>query len=244
MKLTNNVFEALIHPLSNTDFFTDYFEKKYHHASLQSPLTEFDLEKFEKLLWSHEKELADRIRLNKAGEEAHYIRDREGMDRYGWIMQHVREGYTVIFNGIESIDPGAAGIVLALNDVFHGPTSVNAFLTPPGVQGFLPHFDTHDVFVYQVEGSKKWNLYKGELSLPMDEQIYLVDQETLGEPLASYELEPGDVLYVPRGVIHGANTTNAHSLHLTIGIRPLLKVDYLKLVLDVLSREDPDFRKS
>ncbi len=244
MKPLYNVLEALIRPLHQDVFFADYFEKNHFHTSLQDSLINFDLEKFENLLWSHENELSDRLHLNRKGEEIHYIRDREGMDSFGWVMKHFREGCTVIFNGLETLDPEAAKIALALNDVFHGPTSVNAFLTPPGAQGFLPHFDTHDVFVYQVEGQKVWDLYEGKLRLPMDDQIYLVDQAKLGKPIASYKLQIGDVLYIPRGMIHGAKTTAEHSLHLTIGIRPLLKVDYLKSLLDVLSREDADFRKS
>ncbi len=32
------------------------------------------------------------------------------------------------------------------------PLQINAYLTPPGSQGFATHYDTHDVFVLQVDG--------------------------------------------------------------------------------------------
>lgn len=35
----------------------------------------------------------------------------------------------------------------------------NAYLTPPGAQGFAPHWDDIDAFVLQVEGEKRWRLY-------------------------------------------------------------------------------------
>ena len=33
---------------------------------------------------------------------------------------------------------------------------INAYITPPENQGFAAHYDTHDVFVLQVSGSKRW----------------------------------------------------------------------------------------
>ena len=39
-------------------------------------------------------------------------------------------------------------------------------LTPEGAQGFDPHFDTHEVFVLQVEGHKHWRLYGPGRVLP------------------------------------------------------------------------------
>jgi hypothetical protein len=78
----------------------------------------------------------------------------------------------------------------------------------------------------------------------MDNQIYLIDQEKLAEPSESYVLQPGNVLYIPRGFVHGAHTEDNYSMHLTIGIRPLLGVDYLRSMLEVLSQEHTAFRKS
>ena len=36
----------------------------------------------------------------------------------------------------------------------------NAYLTPPYGQGYLPHWDNHEVFILQVMGSKRWNIEK------------------------------------------------------------------------------------
>lgn len=33
------------------------------------------------------------------------------------------------------------------------------YLTPPGSQGFAPHYDDIEAFVIQLEGQKQWKLY-------------------------------------------------------------------------------------
>ena len=33
------------------------------------------------------------------------------------------------------------------------------YLTPPGTQGFAPHYDDIEAFVIQLEGKKHWKLY-------------------------------------------------------------------------------------
>jgi len=34
-----------------------------------------------------------------------------------------------------------------------------SYLTPPGTQGFAPHYDDIEAFVLQLEGKKHWSLY-------------------------------------------------------------------------------------
>ena len=38
--------------------------------------------------------------------------------------------------------------------------------------GFKAHFDTHDVFVLQIEGCKRWTLYDTPIELPLRGQEY------------------------------------------------------------------------
>ena len=34
------------------------------------------------------------------------------------------------------------------------------YLTPPGTQGFAPHYDDIEAFVLQLEGKKHWKVYQ------------------------------------------------------------------------------------
>ena len=46
-----------------------------------------------------------------------------------------------------------------LQDHFQNMVGANIYLTPPGTQGFAPHYDDVEVFMLQLEGKKHWKLY-------------------------------------------------------------------------------------
>ena len=110
---------------------------------------------------------------------------------------------------------------------------MNLYLTPAGAQEFRAHMDGHEVFVLQLDGPKRWEVYKPNYRLPLESRI--ADGE-LGKAVLSPELEPGDLLYIPRGFIHRAHTTDASSLHLTIGVQSWRWVDVLHRAVDALRR--------
>ena len=98
-------------------------------------------------------------------------------------------------------------------------TGCNVYLTPPDSQGFSPHFDDIDAFVLQLEGKKLWKVYpprsEGEMLPRFSSPNF--EQGEIGEPTLEAVLEPGDLLYMPRGTVHQACCVpGAHSLHVTI----------------------------
>lgn len=46
-----------------------------------------------------------------------------------------------------------------LQEYFGTMAGANLYLTPPGSQGFAPHYDDIEAFVLQIEGRKHWKLY-------------------------------------------------------------------------------------
>ena len=46
-------------------------------------------------------------------------------------------------------------VLAGLEGYFRAVIGCNAYLTPPGSQGFAPHSDDIDAFVLQMEGSKR-----------------------------------------------------------------------------------------
>jgi hypothetical protein len=95
------------------------------------------------------------------------------------------------------------------------------YLTPPNSRGLATHYDTHDVFVLQAGGSKHWRLYGSPVKLPLSFHKWTRSSE-IGDPIEEFDLEAGDLLYIPRGFLHDAATNAAVSLHLTIGSHPIL----------------------
>lgn len=106
-----------------------------------------------------------------------------------------------------------------LQEQFGSMAGSNVYLTPPNSQGFAPHYDDIEAFVLQLEGRKLWRVYRPRVP---NEELALTSspnfsQEDLGEPVLQTVLEPGDLLYFPRGFIHQAECQDGvHSLHLTV----------------------------
>ncbi|PWN01989.1 cupin [Nocardioides silvaticus] len=129
------------------------------------------------------------------------------------------DGATIVFQGVHRYWQPLTELVAELELELGHPCQVNAYLTPPGAQGFAVHSDSHDVFVFQTAGSKQWEVH-GE-----DGPEELV-------------LEPGLSLYLPTGTPHAARTQESVSLHVTLGInqltwRGLLERTVAKVLADV-----------
>eukprot|EP00095_Tigriopus_kingsejongensis_P010057 maker-scaffold99_size374999-snap-gene-2.25 protein:Tk10057 transcript:maker-scaffold99_size374999-snap-gene-2.25-mRNA-1 annotation:"nucleolar protein 66" len=111
-----------------------------------------------------------------------------------------------------------------LQEFFGSMVGANIYLTPPGTQGFAPHFDDVEVFILQLEGKKHWRLYEPRTAnekLPRFSSTNF-SQAEIGEPILDIVLEAGDMLYMPRGTIHqGDCFPDVHSLHITISCHQL-----------------------
>lgn len=132
------------------------------------------------------------------------------------LMRLHDEGATIVLQGLQRYWTPVSDLLAGLELELGHPCQANAYLTPPGAQGFAVHSDSHDVFVMQTHGTKLWEIH-GE-----------------GGP-GELLLEPGVVAYLPTGTPHAARAQEAVSLHLTIGINQLTWRQLVsRLVLDVL----------
>jgi hypothetical protein len=120
----------------------------------------------------------------------------------------------------------------------------NAYLTPPHARGFPAHFDAHDVFVLQLEGTKHWSVYPPAMAAPLPDQWFPVHGKPLGLPLYEVALQAGDLLYIPRGYVHEARTSTCASLHLTVGVDALTWLDLLASALTGVGMRLASFRQS
>jgi hypothetical protein len=78
------------------------------------------------------------------------------------------------------------------------------------------HSDTHDVFVFQTHGTKRWEVHhpRGERPCSHDDHA---DDCHVDDVL----LRPGLSMYLPTGTPHAARAHDHASLHVTIGINQL-----------------------
>jgi Cupin superfamily protein len=138
------------------------------------------------------------------------------------VRNDFADGYTIILGGVERYVRAIASLAHSIEVELNYPIQVNAYITPPTTQGLVPHYDDHDVFFLQIHGSKMWRLYDGpdvparEMQ-PEKNRTVAIDGLPL---LADLCLEVGDVLYLPRGQVHAAQTNSEPSAHLTVGLHP------------------------
>ncbi|EDQ90497.1 uncharacterized protein MONBRDRAFT_31896 [Monosiga brevicollis MX1] len=149
------------------------------------------------------------------------------------LARALREGFTLQFYSVNYWDPNIASLALELSE--HGillPVNANLYITPGGTSvSLVPHTDYQCSLMVQLAGVKRWRLWKmPEIMLPVSANMIrgrdtddLVASEELGEPYMDVLLQPGDILYVPRGVLHATSTPEGDhpSMHLTVGMEAM-----------------------
>jgi ribosomal protein L16 Arg81 hydroxylase len=140
-------------------------------------------------------------------------------------------GATVVLQALHHTHPPLGAFCRLLEAELEQPVQANAYFTPRGSQGLPVHHDTHDVFCLQVA------VYEPALELPLRDQRYRPELGEPGEPLLDLVLEPGDMLYMPRGWLHQALTSDEDSLHLTIGVSVYTWLDAVRAALESCADE-------
>lgn len=160
------------------------------------------------------------------------------------LYQEYRDGSTMVLNALHQRWPPLAELCRSLSAEFSAAFQVNVYLTPPGSQGLPTHYDTHDVFVLQVQGRKHWRLYESPVPLPLAGQPYRKEETEPGALVEEFDLSPGDLAYLPRGTMHDAATGDALSLHLTVGANTITWASVLLGAVESLIERDARFRES
>ncbi len=167
------------------------------------------------------------VRLVKEGSEippSSYVRTvslgsewlRDVIDA-GRVYDAFQQGATIVLQGLQRYWEPIVRFARDLELELTHPVQVNAYVSPPGARGLGVHYDTHDVFVLQVNGSKRWNVHERAAEFPLAHQrsktIPIAEQS-----LILAELKAGESLYIPRGYLHEAIATSEISVHLTVGM--------------------------
>lgn len=160
------------------------------------------------------------------------------------VYQLFENGATITLAYLDTVVETLAAFGRNLEREFSFPFQTNVYLTPARAQGAKHHFDSHDVFVLQIAGSKRWTTYGTPVKLPLRGQDFDVSVHERGEPTLEFELEAGDCAYIPRGVVHDARSGETTSLHITVGVLQWTWTDLLLEAIADVSLTDPAFRQS
>lgn len=234
----------MLHPVGVDTFLDEIWATSHHHIQRCRPGY------FDKLLpgpsavdvlLGHVQPEPSAVRLVKGGEDkdpASYRRADGGLDPVR-VRDGLAGGYTIVVNGVERYLRTIASLSHSIEVELNFPTRVNAYATPPKSTGFVPHYDPHDVLVLQIEGSKTWHV-SDAAAVPPHEIQRRKGVGTAGLTSSTdVTLKPGDVLYLPRGQVHSAETGSEPSVHLTIGLHAPTVLTLLTHELHALSLRDP-----
>jgi lysine-specific demethylase/histidyl-hydroxylase NO66 len=166
-----------------------------------------------------------------------------GTARVERVAAEFERGATIVLQALHVHHPPVARFCRDLERELGHPTQTNAYYTPPSAQGFKVHHDTHDVFCLQVAGEKRWLVYPPVLELPLRSQKYTAELGEPGEPILDVTMRAGDTLYLPRGWLHQAMTSDAASLHMTVGVSVATWLDALQAALNETAKEEVDLRR-
>ncbi len=235
----------LIHPVAPATFEREYWEKR------PLVITRDDPEYYEDMLTLDDLDQVlslspiglDNLRVVVAGKETPVseLGTAHGLNALEALYQHYRDGSTVVVNHLNDRWEPLRRMAAVLGAELSARLQMNIYLTPAGNQGFAPHYDMHDVFVAQVHGAKHWRLASQPLELPLDGQPYDKSQPA-PEPEQEFDLRAGDVLYLPRGTVHWATANDSTSVHVTIGVHPVLYSQVVQNAIWALFTNDARFR--
>ena len=185
-----------------------------------------------------------------------YIDERGQVSRTA-VAEHYHRGATIILPHLHTSLANLGLFCRSLEEVFSCHVQTNVYLTPAtqaeaasgsgnqGNQGFPIHYDNHDVFVLQVAGSKKWQFYGTPIETPYRGEGFQLGRYDPGEITGDFTLEPGDCLYLPRGVMHDARNVGPEpSLHITVGLITKTWADLILESISELALSEPAFRRS
>ncbi len=230
--------ERVLDPVEPSQFFREIFEEGHHLISRGEPGRFDDLVSVDVLdafiagqqLFSG---MIDATRAEPQIRRDAFTLENDQIDRSA-LLRLYQDKATIIAPHLHAHHKPLGDFVRALEPVFSASVQTNIYLTPPGAKGFRTHYDNHDVFVMQVSGAKSWRIYDEPVGKPFRGEGFEPGVHDIGDPTAEFVLEAGDTVYIPRGLMHDAESHPEHaSLHITLG---LVTKTWADVVLEAISK--------
>lgn len=234
------ILQKLLAPYPVEQFLTEYWTQKAIHICASNAQKFRDYFSWDNLnyLLNYNRLTEPDIRFSKKGKSLSGIHNSQNWGSY------VREGATLIVNGVHHRVPTVRELTANLQYDIGYPAHVNLYCSPSEQQGFTSHYDTHDVLILQIDGEKEWFVYPETVRYPTPDMPSENEQPPEGTPYLQCVLKPGDLLYIPRGHWHYAIACGEKlSLHLTVGIDCQMGINWANWLMNDLQKSS-DWRQS
>ena len=240
------------------DFFSNNFGKSYLHKKniLKNYQNIMNLDILNEILsmksyWNNKnfKMVLDRQSINYSNFSSLSMEHsteilRPDMDK---VQNWISKGSSLVLTEVEKITNRLNNIVRELQYITNGKCQGNLYFSMQSRQAFGPHCDDHDVFAIHFEGEKIWNIYENVEKNPINHPMFKFNAEErkikAGKLIDQVTLQPGDLLYLPRGQYHDALASQNGAIHVAFGLTYFKPIDFLsllweKFVLNEYMRED------
>jgi len=248
--------EHLLAPMDIAEFAREFWERRHLYVARDNPdyyadiLTLQDLDEY----LSRNDIRYPSLRMIRAGKPipvADFSRplkfgaySSEGLIDVDRVYQFYQEGASIVLQLMRSSIRSVSSFANRLQRDLGFNVECTMYVTPPSEQGFTTHYDTHSVLVIQIAGHKRWRLYDFPKRYPLLSDTFDTVKYSAPEPAHEITLNPGDMLYVPRGLAHDAvSTRDSKSVHITVGLFPPMWADIFETGLRQL-KDDVRFRRA
>ena len=154
------------------------------------------------------------------------------------LFKFFNKGATIIINSAQKGIPRLADACRVFEQEMKIRVQANIYITPPHSQGFSKHYDPHDIFSMQIKGPKTWQIYDAGEHLPTKYKA-LSKEPVL---VSKFEINSGDFLYMPRGTVHEAFSSDVSTIHVNFSCKPRYGFHLLEELARIAEQEDPFFR--
>ena len=157
------------------------------------------------------------------------------------LLSELDKGASVIVRALDPYVPALNALCADIRAQVGEGIGVSAIITTGTGGALTPHYDTEDLFILQLEGTKRWRIYGSPMVNPV-KGVPKSEAAPQGEPPFNEVVRPGDSLFVPGGYWHECDNGPGRSLHLAITFPPPCGWYAVQAVLRRLPLEDDLFR--
>lgn len=158
------------------------------------------------------------------------------------VASEFSSGASIVIRAAHKFFPSIAKVVSDFGRLWGCEAQGNLYLSKAGVNATYPHFDPHELFIFQISGEKNWDLFEGDYVHPESDDGFDSARHPVGKFSETIHLKAGDVLFLPRGKIHRPIAVSG-SIHLAVGLKGESVSQILRKCIHVLSSLDVDLRK-
>lgn len=138
-----------------------------------------------------------------------------------FIYEHIKKGSTFIIEKYITYNEYVKSLLVEIENHFDVAAGAHIFgsKNKPKTISYSPHIDYDPLFIFNIEGITTWDLFTNKSStlLTRNEVNQNVELNKL-TLYSTYNLSPGDFLYIPQRTYHKAipDTNHPHRLSLNV----------------------------